>query len=156
MTYYNRTESLLIRLNDGRVEGNKEENQDHGKPFGHSNITPTCLQAGEGAAPGKGGPWSGWLLVGTQASGQKQPSTQLRLPKEGKSLFLLAAQSHGPLPSLRGSQAAQDTRDPGPAVPWRQEQLAHVRTRLEGDPETPGVPPSLPPKSKRRGVTHLR
>ena len=109
MTHYNRTESLLLQLNDGRVEENKEENQDHGKPFGHSNITPTCLQAGEGAAPGKGGPRSGWLLVGTQASGQKQPSTQLRLPKEGKSLFLLTAQSYGPLPSLRGSQAGPRT-----------------------------------------------
>ena len=64
MTHYNRTESLLIWLNDGRAE-NKEENQDHSEPFRNSNITPTCLQAGEGAAPGKGGPQPGWLLVGT-------------------------------------------------------------------------------------------
>lgn len=110
MSHHNRTETWLIRLNDGHVEKNKAENQDHSKPFGHSNITPTCLQAGKGTAPGKRGPQSGWLLVGTQASGQKESSTQLRLPKEGKSLFLLATQPHRPLLSLRGSQAGPRTR----------------------------------------------
>lgn len=75
-----------------------------------------------GAAPGKAGPQPGWLLVGTQAGGQKEPSAQLRPPKEGE----CPAPSRGtvpwptPLPAREPGQA-QDTRDPGPAVPRRQE-----------------------------------
>lgn len=60
-----------------------------------------------------------------------------------------------PLPA-REPGRAQDTRDPGLALPWRQEQPAHTGTRLEGDSETPGVPSSVPPKSKRRRVIHCR
>ena len=157
MTHYNRTESLLIRLNDGRVEGNKEENQDHGKPFGaqqHHPDLPTGRRGGSArergpvvrlAPGGDTGQWPETALNPATASKGRQ------VPVPSRSTVPWPT----PLPA-REPGWAQDTRDPGPAVPWRQEQLAHVRTRLEGDPETPGVPPSLPPKSKRRGVTHLR
>ena len=128
---------------------NKEENQDHSEPFRNSNITPTCLQAGEGAAPGKGGPQPGWLLVGTQAGGQKEPSAQLRPPKEGE----CPAPSRGtvlrstPLPA-REPGRAQDTRDPGPAVLRRQEHPLVQEPGWRATLRPSGAPPSLPPRSK--------
>lgn len=127
MSHYNRTETWLIRLNDGHVEKTKQKTRIKQQAFRHSNITPTCLQAGKGTAPGKrgrsqagpGGDTGQWpervLNPATASKGRQVPVSS-------------ATQPHCPLlPAEPGR--AQDTQDPGLALPRQQEQPAHAGTR---------------------------